>query len=192
LMPVITAWERTGWNRLRVAWPTDSRCAMKTGRWLLVLTMLILASCSSSRGRWKSNLHPAARSILDGADHFDLYSLEPWTDAGTEGERLHGRLVLGKTTISDPTKRSELLARLDAGIADQGKGAKCFDPRHAIRATYAGKTVDLVICFECGWVYVYLDGKEVKQEEVNSGIQPTFDEALTAAGVPLAKKRKSR
>jgi hypothetical protein len=132
--------------------------------------------------------------ILTRADSIDLYSLEPSDggDPGGRGKRLHGWLILGKTTVNDAATRAELLEQLEKGIADPDKGgAKCFDPRHAIRAEYGGTTVDLLICFECGWVYVYVDGKQQKQEMVRDDIQPTFDKVLTKGGVPLAKKRKS-
>jgi len=99
--------------------------------------------------------------------------------------------VRHEADVSDPKTRRDLLRRLDAGMADPDKGgATCFNPRHAIRATHDDRTVDLVICFECGWVYVYLNGEERKQEEVDRAVQPAFDEVLKAAGLPLAKKRK--
>ena len=57
--------------------------------------------------------------------------------------------------------QKQLLDALYKGIADSdGNGAKCFDPRHGIRASVDGKTVDLVICFECSWVYVFYDKDE--------------------------------
>jgi hypothetical protein len=131
-----------------------------------------------------------AKAILEKSDRVELYSLEPVE--AKEGETLHGWKVLGKTVIKDKTRKAVLDA-LAKGIADPGKGgAKCFDPRHAIRASHGGKSVDLVICFECGWVYVFPDGKgqAVARVETDTIFQPVFDKALKDAGVPLAKKRK--
>jgi len=70
-----------------------------------------------------------------------------------------------------------------------GNGAKCFDPRHGIRATAKGKTVDLVICFECNWVYVYYDNDENRQHVAVTTREPqaVLDKTLKDAGVPLPK-----
>jgi hypothetical protein len=70
--------------------------------------------------------------------------------------------------------------------------ARCFDPRHWIRATQGDKTVDIVFCFGCG--QIYFDHDAMKDEETTdsilSGMQPAFDEILKAAGVPLAVTMK--
>ena len=39
--------------------------------------------------------------------------------------------------------------------------AMCFNPRHAIRASYGGHQFDLVICFECGHSRLYRDGVDI-------------------------------
>jgi hypothetical protein len=134
-----------------------------------------------------------ARAILDKATEFELYSLEPDEEEKPAGTptRLHGWKVLGKTTLKKAEAGKEILTALEQGIASRrARGAKCFDPRHAIRAAHDGKTVDLLICFECGWVYVYFDGKEKEaaQVRIDRATQPPFDKALRDAGVPLAKK----
>jgi len=66
--------------------------------------------------------------------------------------------------------------------------AKCFDPRHGIRATHEGKTVELVICFQCAQfnVYVGADG-EGKHLLIGKGPEPALDKVLKDAGIPKAK-----
>jgi hypothetical protein len=66
--------------------------------------------------------------------------------------------------------------------------ALCFRPRHGVRAKSGGRAVELVICFECSWVKVYVDGKEVRDEATNVAPQKYLDELLTTAKVPLAPK----
>ena len=139
---------------------------------------------------WKSKLPEKVRRTLDKADSMDLYSLEPAQGSGNV-EKLHDWPVLGKMTVSDPRLKRELLEQLDAAIAEPGKGgSNCFMPRHAIRARHGGDVVELLICFACGWVYVYLNGEQQHpHEEIERAAQPAFDGALKNAGVPRAKKR---
>jgi hypothetical protein len=136
---------------------------------------------------------------LEKASSFELYSLEPRADPNTykvdfdpngPGERLHGWRVLGKTTVTDESTRRKLIDALKDGMSDVTV-TKCFWPRHAIRRIDNGNPVDLLICFECGNVELYRDGKRVgKTEGVASSLQSTFDEVLRDAGVPLAMKKK--
>jgi hypothetical protein len=134
-----------------------------------------------------NRLPSAAERVLRQADVIELYSLEP---DSTEGG-LYGWKVLGKTTVEDPETRARLLGALMGGLVEPGKGGhKCFEPRHAVRASLGKKAVDLVICFECGWVYVHFDGKakESHRLEINSDKQPLFDQVLREAGVTLPKR----
>jgi hypothetical protein len=138
------------------------------------------------------NLPDRAKAILDKASAFELYSLDPDEEKNPRDKpaRLRGWKVLGKTTVKTPGDAGKkLLAALEKAL-DKGGGAKCFDPRHAIHAEYEGKTVDLLICFECEWVYVYFDGKKEAAAKltIDRAIQPVFDNVLREAKIPLAKK----
>ncbi len=156
---------------------------------LLALSALI-AGCSAP-------LPPGEAGEFAKAGSFELYSLEPLKDGGPgltydpkgPGERLHGWPVLGKTTVSDRPTRRAIVDALSEALG-KGKSATCFYPRHAIRRVSDGKTTDLVICFECGNVSVYTDGKRTGDgETIKGSAQPAFDEALRKAGVPLATKK---
>jgi hypothetical protein len=43
-----------------------------------------------------------------------------------------------------------------------GIAAGCFNPRHGLRLKGGGKSVDLVICFECLQVEVFVNGESAK------------------------------
>jgi hypothetical protein len=73
---------------------------------------------------------------------------------------------------------------------NDGRVAACFNPRHGIRASREGKTIDLVICFECLQVYVYAEEGRQGSFLTTSSPQPVFDQVLREAGVPLAKGAK--
>jgi hypothetical protein len=131
-------------------------------------------------------------AILDKAEEIELYSLEPEPEKGAgkapKASLFHGWLVLGKTALKDAKTRKAALDALDESVG-MGAMAKCFDPRHAIRAAHGGTTVDLLICFACGQVYVYFNGNRDKTLVIARGTQPALDDILKAAGVPLAKAK---
>jgi len=132
-------------------------------------------------------LPASAVAILDKAETIELYSLDP----SSELEKLkdggfRGWKVLGKTTVSREMKAT-VLKSLYKGIAEnKGKAAFCFIPRHAIRATHDGKTVDLVICFECYQIQVF-EGEQAGGVLVTRSPQPLLDKVLRDANVPLPK-----
>jgi hypothetical protein len=53
-----------------------------------------------------------------------------------------------------------------------------------------GKTVDLVICFQCFSVQVFVDGKRQEGFLTTGDPQEVFDSVLKAAGVKLPKQAK--
>jgi hypothetical protein len=137
-----------------------------------------------------NKLPDKARAILAKADQVELYSLDPVNPVKKGEKGFHDWKVLGKTALKRDA-RKRVLAALEKGIAEsKGEAAKCFQPRHGIRATDKGKTVDLVICFECLQVYVYYDKTEKRDQIVltTRSPEPTLDKALKDAGVRLAEK----
>jgi hypothetical protein len=163
---------------------------MKSAVSALVPLALLFAGCSTSP---KSELQQ-----LEKADSFELYSLEPLLDPKTgeedydpngSGERLHGWRILGKTTVIDEAMRRELIGELKRGLGED-KHTKCFEPRHAIRRTNDGKPVDLIICFECGYIELHVAGKKVGDYTPFIANPSAFNEVLKKAGVPLAKERE--
>jgi len=148
----------------------------------------LLTGTSHAEEKEKNRLPDVLKTVLEKATELEIYSVDP---APSKDGEFHGFKILGKTTIKDADKRKELLTKIDAGLANSKGGAKCFDPRHGIRAVHDGKTVDLVICFACSWVYVYSD--QEKREvvlETGSDAQELLNKILTDAGVKLAPKDK--
>jgi hypothetical protein len=138
-----------------------------------------------------------AREILAKADRVELFSFDPTvSEPGVEEQRQNAKperfrdwRVLGKVELPAGEARNQVLAV--AGAVRPGNGAKCFDPRHAIRATAGGKVVDLVICYECHWVYVFLDREdEVVHLTPGGEDQQVLDRILTDAKVPLPPRPK--
>lgn len=128
------------------------------------------------------------QAIMAKADTVELYSLNPDHRTKKDDQDLfHGWQVLGKTTVKgeDQKKVAAVLDKVRGGL-----GARCFDPRHAVRFATKDTRVDLLICYECSWVYVFVgDDQRVASLTIRDG-QDVLDAILTAAKVPLATKPK--
>jgi hypothetical protein len=131
-----------------------------------------------------------AKAILTKADKVELYSVDPVPPKQDEKpkDEFRGWNSYGKTELKTAELRKKVLEVAQAG--KPGYGAKCFDPRHGIRATADGKSVDLVICFECSWVHVFPgDGNEVVRLTIGDH-QEVLDGILKDANVTLAPPRR--
>jgi hypothetical protein len=149
---------------------------------VVVLVLLSVKAQSAEKPSSKS-----VKDVLENAT-FELYSLDPAKEDDEKG--FHGYAVLGKTLVKDAEVRKQLTVALYKAIADSdGNAARCFVPRHGIRATHKGKTVDVVICFECYRVKFFV--KDEKETETLTRVpEALFDKVLKEAGVPLAEKAK--
>jgi hypothetical protein len=161
-----------------------------------VLAIVLLAGCSNHSATPGSVEQPdeipdAVQTALEKAPAFELLSLDPkHPDADHPSEFLR-RKVIGKAVVTDAATRRKLLDALDEGARTPlGVPPACFDPRHAIRVQFEDKTFYLTICFECNQVCVFVDDRKDGELEFNTADSPerTFDEVLSAAGVPLAEK----
>ena len=127
--------------------------------------------------------------ILEKADSIELYSLDPDKKARKPGTGFRDWQVLGQTTLSGEDKKA-IVKALQKGIADSdGSVAACFNPRHGIEATYDGKKVELVICFECSSISGWNDGTRFSVL-TTGGPAKEFNRVLEAKGVPLPKAKE--
>jgi len=138
-------------------------------------------------------LPPETRRVLEAGERFVLLSLDPTPPAlrrksdPPPKETFHDYAVLGKVEIRDETERAALVQALYKGIRDSdGRFALCFNPRHGLSVTLGGETLDLVICFECLQVQTYATHR--KDVLTTDSPQPTFNQALESAGLPIAKE----
>jgi hypothetical protein len=133
-------------------------------------------------------------SFIQVPEKLTLYSIDG-TAIGPNAKKdaeeyFHDFPVLGKVKINEPEKRKEIISALKRGIArSDGMAAKCFWPRHGIRAVQDGKTIDYVICFECYQLEAYLDS-ETKGLTTTREPQKVFNRHLREAGIPMAPGMK--
>jgi hypothetical protein len=147
-----------------------------------VLGLLAVAAVYIFRG-----IPGVAAKAMRNADSFELLSVDP--ERGRDDADFHHFKVLGRTMVTDPATRKRLYNSLQSGARwNLPFRSMCFNPRHAIRATAGGNTVDLVICFECSQVQVWQDDSHVTTFIVGQSPEPVFDQALRDAGLPLAPK----
>jgi hypothetical protein len=93
------------------------------------------------------SLPPQVREILEKAEKFELLAevrerFDPKDDVMTFEPN---RLI---KPISENNKKETLEAFYN-DAANEDAPAICFEPRHKIRATHLGKTVEIEICFSC-------------------------------------------
>jgi hypothetical protein len=150
-----------------------------------------------------SKIPRQVEEALDGPDKassapysFIIYSLEP-TTPGMQGaqpngkETFHGHTILGQMEIKDTVTRRKLVAAFNHGVSDHdGSVAACFMPHHGIRVQQGKQTIDLVICFMCAQVKVYINGQEGETMLISTSPRATFNEVLDRARVPLSDKAR--
>ncbi len=145
--------------------------------------LLLFAALSTQAGEKK--LPEQVKAVLDNASEFELYWLDPSAKANQSDASLYRWKVLGKTLIKDAMPRSHLVEAIESDIERGKEYAECFEPRHAIRASYEGKTVDLVICYRCRWMYVYVDEKRVADIVIATKSTSLFDKHYRDAEIFL-------
>lgn len=151
---------------------------------MLVIGALALPACAA-----EPEIPAGVLKALKESKTFELYSLNPNVEDEPDDTNYHGWKILGKTSIDDAKTRASLIAALQKGVADNSEGlvAACFLPRHGIRLSHQGKTIDIVICFQCFSSQVYIDGKRSDGFIHTDSARDTFNKVLQDAKVELPK-----
>lgn len=116
----------------------------------------------------------------------DLISLEPWAKPEAPGERLEGNLILGSTRLSRDDARAAAIVISSAVKSFNGMVAACFDPRHGLRFTSAGHVYLVLVCFDCGSLRVFEDGRQIGTVAL-TGSPTDLNKMLAAAKVPISR-----
>ncbi|MBM3980828.1 MAG: hypothetical protein FJ304_11185 [Planctomycetes bacterium] len=167
---------------------------MRVRRWFAApLALALLATASAEEKVLENKLPDAVVKALEKADSVELYSLtgERADKEKDKENSWRGWKSLGKATLSKAADKKAVSTAVTKGVAEADGGARCFVPRHGLRATHGGKTYELVICFECSWVYVYTDGGDKPDVFMTANTpQKALDKFLTDAKVKLPKPDK--
>jgi hypothetical protein len=165
---------------------------MKTGRdhiliWLIGLIPFLVGGGLFAVGVLRSTFVDDNGPI----DSMTVYSLDgtfhPMSGAKPPGETFHRYPVLGKVDIESPRDRAAILAAVKRGIAEyKGAENKCFWPRHGVRLSQRGRTIEYLICFECGELDEFVDGVRASNttKPTTDAAAAILNEHLQSAGVP--------
>jgi hypothetical protein len=155
------------------------------------VALLVVASSATVRAQDKPTSKDL-KALFEKAETLELYSLDPGEDFKEPDVKkgFYGWKILGKTTIKDAKTRKKIVEALYRGLEESdGTAAKCFYPRHGLRATVDGKTADIVICYQCRQMEFRI-GAASAMEPTNDSAARLLNEVLTTAGVPLAPTKK--
>jgi len=147
------------------------------------------------------HLPAALKQILNDADEFILFSLDPTPDFEHKSKDTFKRYpVIGQTKIKAWSTRRQLTEELNNAIRAgdsltvsngvvslSGPFASCFNPRHGIRARRSRETVELLICFECEQVQIDSSKEAERVLKLTKKPSRTFNAVLKSAGVALPK-----
>jgi hypothetical protein len=169
---------------------------MKTlGRTFLVVGVALVASVASDGQQQRpqeNRLPDDVQAVISRSQRLELLSLDPKQLAAanvTDDARnlFHGWRVLGRTPVDDPNARRQVIDALNRSIQEnKGLAAACFVPRHGLRASAGGRTVDLVICFQCFQIRYY-DGQAQGGVLTTASSRALLNRLLRQANVPLAQ-----
>ena len=128
-----------------------------------------------------STLPPKVREILEKAEVLEVLGLSSDENAGISWHPdLVANLPLGK-------ERTKLLNSFfyDASAGPNPSG--CFVPRHGLKASYKGKTVEVIICYQCHLFVVKgdlgeFDGGVYKD---GSAAHDLFENIIRTKGEPI-------
>jgi hypothetical protein len=161
-------------------------------RWKYILICIAVFAAGVGIYLWLST-----GGIPDDADELILFSvdgtkmtMEPEARGFTKDqELLYECAVLGRVEITDPALRREVIAAVKRDIRNPySPQSKCFKPRHVLRIVKGGRTVDVVICFECHGYEVHRDNapRVGPTPRIGESSNPLLNKILTDAGVPIA------
>jgi hypothetical protein len=97
-------------------------------------------------------LPSAARELIARAETIEVLSLGGIAEGDLAS--FANCEVIGRTTVKDEGIRRLLGERLLIANEASGRGLLCIDGEYGVRVTAQGTTIDLMICFACGNVWV--------------------------------------
>lgn len=167
------------------------------------LLLIVVAAIAAGFGvtliglRWFHHGLPAeVREALHSAQSWTLISIEPGNrDPRPEDlarkDFLHGYKVLGRLPLKDAKPVIEEMDRIDRGKMDN-TSSMCFYPRHALEGRMRdGRKLELLICYECGNLKVYVDGEMTELFAFRSISPDPLNNLLKENGIPLPRQPES-
>jgi|GEM_PF-6111354 len=158
----------------------------------------LLAACAPASGERDADGPDGVLADLAGADGMTIHALFPYEHEYMEGgehadeaetvPRFHGQPVLGTATVDDAATRDQLLALVERGIeSSDGTVAACFDPRHGFSVEKDGVVTDLLVCYACLSMEVFVDGERADGHLTVEAVEPRITEIFEDLGLEIAE-----
>lgn len=97
----------------------------------------------SQKKELDQTLPPRVREVLEKADVLEIRGLSSEDKTGIDwNPDMYAKLGRGP-------ERKRLLDAFYYDASGGNSNSGCFIPRHSLRATYSGKTIEVVICYQC-------------------------------------------
>ena len=129
---------------------------------------------------------------LSESDQMILYSLDPEnrTDNLEKRPLFQGYPILGEFQVVSADDRRIIAQTVEGSVsAWDGSYMMCFEPRHGIRITKGSQRFELLVCFECQHIYVYVgDQKDIRHSTGLTGSPSSLNRILRAAKILLPKQ----
>ena len=154
---------------------------------IVMVFIAVVVGCRDSQDNSTLHNFPSAVSeLFYEADSVELLSLIPDDQSPSEMKKFHGYPILGSVTLTDKQHLGKMAQELDRAVeTNDSFGVRCFWPRHGLRGTVDGKSVELLICFQCHKLNVYVKGEYTQTIEMDSRVKPIFDAPLVDAGIEI-------
>ncbi len=155
----------------------------------IVTKSLIAFACLVCLGCGPTIPSPYLEALKEGSD-FELSSIDPGNPvANAHMGTMAAYPKLGSVRPSTPEQRETIIRAIERSVRESSSGASaCFEPRHAIRVKHKGTTYDFMICFKCRAIWIYDGDEQLETIGISGAAEPTLDEILQSASVPLAPK----
>lgn len=126
-----------------------------------------------------ASLPSAALEVARDSTTFEVMTLDPGQE-GAADQDFHGHRILWRTIVTDRAAQERIVDIVNGGVSFFASPAKCFNPRHGVRMSHGKRTVDLVICYECGTIQIH-EG-ERSRRRVTTNVQPDLDREFDKLG----------
>jgi hypothetical protein len=96
--------------------------------------------------------------------------------------------VVGCAPIESPEERTLILRAVEQGIAESdGMTMRCFVPHHGLHFVEKERTTDVLICFECLWVWRFYKGRKESLPTTRAA-KELLDAHLDYHGIPRKER----
>lgn len=148
--------------------------------------VLFFLSVTQNAEAEKNKLSTETEKILSQATAITLFSLESKIVTDTNYPALDGYKILGQKKL-EGAEAKQVIGIFQKAILKKKRKFTilCFNPRHAIQILHEGKENNFLLCYECGKLWVFHDGKTT--EQIDAGGSPQEINAILVANkIPLA------